>query len=436
MKQHDWNSLTDAERQALLTRPALADDAALKARVAEIVAEVRRDGDAALRRLTRTIDGIEIDAVEVSKDEIDAAERALSPAQRNAIRAAAANIEAFHRAQLPADLEVETAPGVRCERISRPIRRVGLYVPAGTAPLPSTALMLGIPARLAGCGTRILCSPPQRDGRVDAAVLFAARVAGVERVFRVGGAQAIAAMAYGTETVPKVDKIFGPGNTWVTAAKALVDADPNGAARDFPAGPSEVLVIADDTANAAFVASDLLSQAEHGVDSQVLLITTSRRLAQAVADEVERQKAKLSRRDALEGALSHSSIIVVDDLATAVSISNAYAPEHLILQVQRPRELLRSVEAAGSVFLGPWAPESVGDYCSGTNHVLPTYGYARRSSSLGVGDFMRSMTVQELTEDGLRRIGPIAETIAALEGLDAHARAVTARLDVIGRSAS
>ncbi|MFS8606531.1 MAG: histidinol dehydrogenase [Gammaproteobacteria bacterium] len=436
MKQHDWNSLTDAERQALLTRPALADDAALKARVAEIVAEVRRDGDAALRRLTRTIDGIEIDAVEVSKDEIDAAERALSPAQRNAIRAAAANIEAFHRAQLPADLEVETAPGVRCERISRPIRRVGLYVPAGTAPLPSTALMLGIPARLAGCETRILCSPPQRDGRVDAAVLFAARVAGVERVFRVGGAQAIAAMAYGTETVPKVDKIFGPGNTWVTAAKALVDADPNGAARDFPAGPSEVLVIADDTANAAFVASDLLSQAEHGVDSQVLLITTSRRLAQAVADEVERQKAKLSRRDALEGALSHSSIIVVDDLATAVSISNAYAPEHLILQVQRPRELLRSVEAAGSVFLGPWAPESVGDYCSGTNHVLPTYGYARRSSSLGVGDFMRSMTVQELTEDGLRRIGPIAETIAALEGLDAHARAVTARLDVIGRSAS
>jgi len=436
MKRYDWNSLTAAERQTLLARPALADDAALKARVAEIVAEVRRDGDAALRRLTRTIDGIEIDSIEVREDEIDAAEHALSPAQRDAIRAAAANIEAFHRAQLPADLEVETAPGVRCERVSRPIRRVGLYVPAGTAPLPSTALMLGIPARLAGCTTRILCSPPQRDGRVDAAVLFAARVAGVERVFRIGGAQAIAAMAYGTESVPKVDKIFGPGNTWVTAAKALVDADPGGAARDFPAGPSEVLVIADDTANAAFVASDLLSQAEHGVDSQVLLITTSRRLAQAVADEVERQKARLSRKDALEGALSHSSIIVVDDLATAVSISNAYAPEHLILQVERPRELLRSVEAAGSVFLGPWAPESVGDYCSGTNHVLPTYGYARRSSSLGVGDFMRSMTVQELTEDGLRRIGPIAETIAALEGLDAHARAVSERLDVIGRSAS
>ena len=433
MKQYDWSRLTDAERQALLARPALADDAALKARAAEIVAEVRRGGDDALRRLTRAIDGIEIDAIEVGDDELAAAERSLSPAQRDAIRAAAANIEAFHRAQLPEDLDVETAPGVRCERVSRPIRRVGLYVPAGTAPLPSTALMLGIPARLAGCTTRILCSPPQRDGRVDAAVLFAARVAGVERVFRIGGAHAVAAMAYGTESVPKVDKIFGPGSTWVTAAKDLVDADPNGAARDFPAGPSEVLVIADDTANAAFVASDLLSQAEHGVDSQVLLITTSRRVAEAAADEVARQKARLSRSEAVEGALSHSSIIVVDDLSTAIAISNEYAPEHLILQVERPRELLASVEAAGSVFLGPWSPESVGDYCSGTNHVLPTYGYARRSSSLGVGDFMRSMTVQELTEEGLRRIGPIAETIAELEGLDAHARAVAERLDVVGR---
>lgn len=436
MKQYDWSRLTDAERQALLARPALADDAALKARAAEIVAEVRRGGDDALRRLTRAIDGIEIDAIEVGDDELAAAERSLSPAQRDAIRAAAANIEAFHRAQLPEDLDVETAPGVRCERVSRPIRRVGLYVPAGTAPLPSTALMLGIPARLAGCTTRILCSPPQRDGRVDAAVLFAARVAGVERVFRIGGAHAVAAMAYGTESVPKVDKIFGPGSTWVTAAKDLVDADPNGAARDFPAGPSEVLVIADDTANAAFVASDLLSQAEHGVDSQVLLITTSRRVAEAAADEVARQKARLSRSEAVEGALSHSSIIVVDDLSTAIAISNEYAPEHLILQVERPRELLASVEAAGSVFLGPWSPESVGDYCSGTNHVLPTYGYARRSSSLGVGDFMRSMTVQELTEEGLRRIGPIAETIAELEGLDAHARAVAERLDVIGRGLS
>ena len=435
MKQYEWNALGEGERQALLRRPALAGDEALKARVAEIIAEVRRDGDAALRRLTREIDRIEIGALEVGDDEFDEAERSLTASQRDAIRTAARNIETFHRAQLPSDLVVDTAPGVRCERLSRPIRRVGLYVPAGTAPLPSTALMLGIPARLAGCETRILCSPPQRDGRVDPAVLFAARVAGVDRVFRIGGAQAIAAMAYGTESVPKVYKIFGPGNTWVTAAKALVDADPEGAARDFPAGPSEVLVIADDTASPAFVASDLLSQAEHGADSQVILITTSKRLAAAVAAEVDAQKAKLSRRETVDGALAHSSIIVVDDLATAVAISNAYAPEHLILQVEQPRELLAAVEAAGSVFLGPWSPESIGDYCSGTNHVLPTYGYARRSSSLGVGDFLRSMTVQELSADGFRTIGPIAETLAELEGLDAHARAVTTRLDVLGRDA-
>lgn len=435
MKQYDWKSLGEVERKALLARPALAGDDALQARVAEIIGEVRRDGDAALTRLTREIDGIEIGSLEVSPEEFDAAEAELTDAQREAIRAAARNIETFHRAQLPSALDIETAAGVRCERIYRPIRRVGLYVPAGTAPLPSSALMLGIPATLAGCDTRILCSPPQRDGRVNAAVLFAAKVAGVERVFRIGGAQAIAAMAYGTESVPKVYKIFGPGSTWVTAAKALVDADPQGAARDYPAGPSEVLVIADGSANPAFVASDLLSQAEHGADSQVLLITTSRELAQSVADEVERQRARLSRGSAVEGALEHSSIIVVDDLDTAIEISNRYAPEHLILQVERPRELLPSVDAAGSVFLGPWSPESVGDYCSGTNHVLPTYGYARRSSSLGVGDFLRSMTVQELSEDGLRNIGPVAETLAELEGLDAHARAVSLRLEVLGRSA-
>ncbi|HEX7080283.1 MAG TPA: histidinol dehydrogenase [Gammaproteobacteria bacterium] len=431
-----WGRLDDASRTALLRRPALAADDAQRARVAEIVAEVRRDGDAALRRLTREIDGVDVASLEVSRDEIEQAEAALTDAQRAAIQAAARNIETFHRAQVPADIDVETAAGVRCERVSRPIPRVGLYVPAGTAPLPSTALMLGIPARLAGCRTRILCSPPQPDGRVDAAVLHAARVAGVTRVFRVGGAQAIAAMAYGTETVPKVDKIFGPGNSWVTAAKALVDADPDGAARDFPAGPSEVLVIADETANAAFVAADLLSQAEHGADSQVLLVTTSANLAAQVAGEVAAQKARLTRREIVDAALAHSAAIVVDDLDTALAISNAYAPEHLILQVAHPREALSRVEAAGSVFLGPWAPESVGDYCSGTNHVLPTYGYARRSSGLGVGDFVRSMTVQELTSAGLAEIGPVAAALAELEGLDAHARAVTTRLDDLAGDAA
>jgi histidinol dehydrogenase len=308
-------------------------------------------------------------------------------------------------------------------------------VPAGNAPLPSTALMLGVPARLAGCATRLMCSPAQADGRVSAAVLYAARVAGVERVFKLGGAQAIAAMAYGTESVPKVDKIFGPGNTWVTEAKAQVDRDPDGAARDYPAGPSEVLVIADAGANAAFVAADLLSQAEHGADSQVLLVTTSMALAAAVAAEIDRQKARLLRRELVDGALSHSSVIVVGDLATAFEISNRYAPEHLILQIERPREWLPRVQAAGSVFLGPWTPESLGDYCSGTNHVLPTYGFARRYSSLGVADFLRSMTVQEVTIEGLQTIGPIANTLAALEGLDAHAWAVTERLNAIAANA-
>jgi histidinol dehydrogenase len=315
--------------------------------------------------------------------------------------------------------------------VSRAIEHVGLYVPAGTAPLPSTALMLGVPARLAACKTRVMCSPVQANGNVDPAVLYAARIAGVQRVFKVGGAQAVAAMAYGTATIPKVDKIFGPGSTWVTEAKAQVDRDPAGAARDYPAGPSEVLVIADAKANPVFVAADLLSQAEHGTDSQVLLITTSGELAVLVAAQVDAQKARLVRRDIVDGALAHSSAIVVDDLDTALEISNRYAPEHLILQVENARRWLPKVQAAGSVFLGPWTPESVGDYCSGTNHVLPTYGFARRYSSLGVNDFLRSMTVQELTVEGLQTIGPIAETLAALEGLDAHGWAVTERLSAI-----
>ena len=324
---------------------------------------------------------------------------------------------------------------MRCERVLRAIDSVGLYVPAGSAPLPSTALMLGIPASLAGCSLRVMCSPVQANGRVNAAVLYAARVAGVERVFKLGGAQAVAAMAYGTETVPKVEKIFGPGNTWVTEAKAQVDRDPLGAARDYPAGPSEVLVIADDKANPAFVAADLLSQAEHGADSQVLLVTTSSKLAEEALRAIESQKARLPRRSLVEGALAHSSVVVVDGVATAFEISNRYAPEHLILQIERPRDWLPRVRAAGSVFLGPWTPESVGDYCSGTNHVLPTYGFARRYSSLGVADFMRTMTVQELTLEGLRTIGPIATTLAALEGLDAHAWAVDERLASAAASA-
>ena len=428
MKTCIWQRLSPAERSAVLARPALGADAPLSAAVAEIVAQVRAKGDAALRELTAKLDRVELGAIEVGAEELAAAEAALTETQRAAIRAAAANIETFHRPQLPRAFAIDTVPGVRCERVIRPIESVGLYVPAGNAPLPSTALMLGVPARIAGCATRILCSPVQASGSVDPAVLYAARVAGIERVFKLGGAQAIAAMAYGTESVPKVDKIFGPGNTWVTEAKAQVDRDPAGAARDYPAGPSEVLVIADETANPKFVAADLLSQAEHGADSQVLLVTTSASLGEAVVAAVAAQKRRLTRSRLVDGALEHSSVMVVDDLATAFALSNRYAPEHLIVQVAAPRAWLDNVTAAGSVFLGPWTPESVGDYCSGTNHVLPTYGYARRYSSLGVADFVRSMTVQELSLDGLRAIGPIATTLAGLEGLDAHAWAVNERL--------
>ena len=431
MRIEIWQDLTAEGRRAVLARPALANDASLATRVAGIIERVRRDGDAALFDLTAKLDRVELASLEVGQTEFTTAGDRLSEVQRAAIRAAAANIETFHKPQVPAALAVDTAAGVRCERVSRPIESVGLYVPAGNAPLPSTALMLGVPARLAGCPVRILCTPPQADGRADPAVLYAALVSGVQRVFKLGGAQAIAALAYGTETVPKVDKVFGPGSVWVTEAKAQVDRDPYGAARDYPAGPSEVLVIADATANPVFVAADLLSQAEHGADSQVLLLTTSADLASAVAAQVESQKATLPRRGIVDGALGHSRAVVVADLAEAFEISNRYAPEHLILQIEQPRDWLPRVRAAGSVFLGPWTPETVGDYCSGTNHVLPTYGFARRYSSLGVADFLRSMTVQELTSDGLRAIGPIATTLAELEGLDAHARAVTRRLAAI-----
>jgi histidinol dehydrogenase len=431
MRIANWQSSSAEQQRKLLDRPALAKDANVAASVASIIERVRRDGDAALLDLTAKLDGVRLRAIEVGDTEIEASGARLTPAQRDAIEAAARNIETFHRLQLPVPIAVDTAKGVRCERVSRPIESVGLYVPAGSAPLPSTALMLGVPAKLAGCGTRVLCSPPQADGRVHAAVLYAAQVTGVQRVFKLGGAQAVAALAYGTETVPKVDKIFGPGNTWVTEAKAQVDRDPAGAARDYPAGPSEVLVIADASANAAFVASDLLSQAEHGVDSQVLLLTTSAELAAAVVAEIDKQKARLSRRAIVDGALASSSAIVIPDLVTAFAIANRYAPEHLILQIEKPRDWLLQVRNAGSVFLGPWTPESVGDYCSGTNHVLPTYGFARRYSSLGVGDFLRSMTVQELTIEGLQNIGPIATTLAELEGLDAHASAVNLRLEAV-----
>jgi histidinol dehydrogenase len=398
------------------------------AAVAEIIAEVRRDGDAALLRLTERLDGVRLDELRVSAAERAAAANALSAAERAAIRTAIDNISRFHGAQAAAPVRVETAPGVICERAVRPIRSVGLYVPAGSAPLPSTAMMLAVPARLAGCAVRVMCTPPGRDGRADPAVVHAAGLCGIEQILKIGGAQAIAAMAYGTETIPKVHKIFGPGNAWVTAAKQAVAADPAGAALDMPAGPSEVMVIADATADPRFVALDLLSQAEHGADSQVILVTCVEALVERVREEIRVALPSLGRRTVIERALAHSAAIVVASVIEAVEVANEYAPEHLILQVAEPRSLAELVESAGSVFLGPWTPESVGDYCSGTNHVLPTYGYARAYSGLSLADFQRRMTLQELSPDGLAGLAPTVITLAQLEGLDAHAAAVRARL--------
>ena len=424
----NWSSLSAEERRHALRRPVQQDAAATHERVREIISAVRARGDSALLEFTRRFDGVALAAIEVGTAEFAAAETALDAEQRRAIDRAIANVRRFHEAQVGPALRVETEAGVVCERQFRPIDAVGLYVPAGVAPLPSAAIMLAVPARIAGCPTRIICTPPRRDGTADPAVLMIANLCGVRRVFKLGGAQAIAAMAYGTQSVPKVDKIFGPGNSWVTAAKLQVANDPEGAALDLPAGPSEVLVVADATARAEFVAADLLAQAEHSADAQVVLVTASSALAEATAAEVETQMQRLGRIDTLRRSIEHARLFVVDTIDTAIEVSNAYAPEHLILQVANAREWLPKVRNAGSVFLGAWTPETIGDYCSGTNHVLPTYGFARAYSGLSLHDFVRRMTVQELTSDGLRELGPTAITLAALEGLDAHANAVRVRL--------
>jgi histidinol dehydrogenase len=431
MKSLDWRALDEAGRSQALARPAQSRADEVRGGVERIVAAVRQDGDTALRELSAKYDRCTLDAIEVSGAEFAAAEAALDAGLKAAIREAAARIELFHRAAAPQPVAVDTAPGVRVERMLRAVSRVGLYVPAGSAPLPSTALMLGLPARIAGCREVVLCSPARADGRCDEAVLHAAQLAGVHKVFKLGGAQAIAAMAYGTRSVPKCDKLFGPGNAWVTEAKLQVSSDPDGAAIDMPAGPSEVLVIADAGANPVFVAADLLSQAEHGPDSQVILLSDSAQLIEHVEREVERQCASLPRADIARQALAQSRLIEVDSLAQAVEVSNRYAPEHLILQVAEPRALLEGIDSAGSIFLGPWAPESVGDYCSGSNHVLPTYGYARSYSGVSVASYQKQISVQEVSAEGLRHIGTCTATLAAAEQLEAHRRAVTLRLEAL-----
>jgi histidinol dehydrogenase len=370
-----------------------------------------------------------LQSLRVTDEEFANAESSVSPEAKTAIDTAISNVRRFHEAQTPAEIDLFVCPGVRCERRNQAIDAVGLYVPAGSAPLPSAAIMLTVPAAIAACPVRILCTPADENGNVNAATLVAAQRSGITAAFKIGGAQAIAAMAYGTATVPKVDRVFGPGNAWVTAAKTLVAGDPSGASIDMPAGPSEVLIIADDTANPTFVAADLLSQAEHGEDSQVMLITTSQWVADSTIHEAEVQLSRLPRQSIARAALHRSHVILADNIPAAIDISNRYAPEHLILQIENPRAMLDRVRNAGSVFLGCWSPESVGDYCSGTNHVLPTYGTARTYSGLGVEQFMRHMTVQELTKDGLRLLAPTVIELATLESLDAHAQAVRVRLD-------
>jgi histidinol dehydrogenase len=419
-----------ASWDALLKRPSF-DVTQLFATVGAVVEQVRTRGDAALRDYELQFDKVSLDSFLVSDEEFYEAAGLVGAPLKEAIRLAKANIERFHRAQAFSTIRVETAPGVVCEQKSVPIERVGLYVPGGTAPLFSTVLMLATPAQIAGCKEVILCTPPARDGRINPAILYAARLAGVQKVYKLGGSQAIAAMACGTESVPRVDKIFGPGNQYVTAAKQLVSL--TDVAIDMPAGPSEVEVLADKSANAAFVAADLLSQAEHGADSQVVLVSTDEDLLVRVQDELEQQLSALPRRDIAEKALAHSVLILVHDMDEAVDLTNRYAPEHLVVATERYRDVAARITHAGSVFLGPYSCESAGDYASGTNHTLPTKGYARAYSGLCLDSFMRKMTLQELTPEGVCSIGPAVVAMAGAEQLEAHKRAMEIRLNQVNK---
>ena len=387
---------------------------------------MRTEGDKAVIEYEATFDKAELTSLAVTNEELEEGVALVSEELKAAISLAKQNIERFHAAQKFVGKKVETMPGVTCWQKAVGIEKVGLYIPGGTAPLFSTVLMLAVPAKIAGCKDIILCTPPDSKGKIHPAILFAARLAGVDRIFKAGGVQAIAAMAYGTESIPKVYKIFGPGNQYVTAAKQLVSL--RDVAIDMPAGPSEVEVLADDSANPVFVAADLLSQAEHGVDSQAILITTSERLQAAVVEEVERQLAELPRREIAEKSLANSKLILVNDMDEAVELTNEYAPEHLIVETSDYMEVAERVVNAGSVFLGSFSPESAGDYASGTNHTLPTNGYAKAYSGVSLDSFIRKITFQEICSDGMKAIGPAIETMAANEQLDAHKNAVTVRL--------
>lgn len=424
-----WSTLNEAERQQILSRPAIADNETLSQQVTEIIANVKNNGDQALYQLTEKFDGVALTTLRVSAEKIAAAKLALSSKRLKAIETAYGQIKRFHQAQIPQDIEVETTPGVRCVLKSESIESVGLYIPAGSAPLPSTVLMLGVPAQIAGCSRTVLVCPPNKNGQLANEILVAADLCNIDEIYTVGGAQACAALAYGTQSIAAVNKVFGPGNRFVTEAKKQLSQQVPGFAIDMPAGPSEVLVIGDNDSDAAFIAADLLSQAEHGPDSQVILLSNSESLLVNVDIELQKQVALLSRKKIALEALEQSRLILTKDLAQAVEVSNQYGPEHLILQTTEPQKLLTSLRNAGSIFVGPYTPESAGDYASGTNHVLPTYGYSKVISSLSLADFSRRYTVQEITRNGLASLAECIIELTDAEGLDGHQRAVTIRLE-------
>jgi len=425
----NWQEISEQQKTDALARPAIADNALLSTQVANILSQVQKQGDKSLFALTEQFDGIALSTLKVTAEQVQEARLALTEKRLKAINTAYTQIKSFHSAQKFEDVFVETCPGVRCTLKTEAIESVGLYIPAGTAPLPSTVLMLGVPAQITGCDRTVLVCPPDKEGRLANEILVAAELCGITEIYTIGGAQAIAALAYGTETIAPVNKVFGPGNRYVTEAKKQLSQQVAGFAIDMPAGPSEVLVLADKDANPAFIAADLLSQAEHGADSQVILLTDSASLIDSVSLELTKQVAVLSRRETAEKALKQSRLILTKDLSQAAEVSNRYGPEHLIVQTENSQELLKSLRNAGSIFVGAYTPESAGDYASGTNHVLPTYGYSKVVSSLSLADFSRRYTVQEISKTGLSNLAECIIELTDAEGLDAHQRAVTIRLE-------
>ncbi|MGD8415397.1 MAG: histidinol dehydrogenase [Candidatus Latescibacterota bacterium] len=422
----DWPDLS--------VRPEAASAPAIEDRVREILNDVRQNGDAAVRRLTHEIDGVSLDDLRVEKADIDAAVAEIDSDLKTAIQTAIRNVKTFHESQMPVDATVEIQPGITCWRRRTPITPIGIYVPGGTAPLFSTTVMLAVPAKIAGCRNMVLCTPPSADGSVHPVILATAGILGLTTVFKIGGAQAIGAMAYGTESVPRVNKIFGPGNSWVTTAKRFVSS--KGIPIDLPAGPTELLILADESADIEFVAADVLAQAEHGPDSQVVVVTWSNELSNSLPGEIDRQLKDLPRRDIAEKAVENSRLVVLDDADEAVAFANEYAPEHLSLQCSRANYYAKLIENAGSVFVGHLTPEALGDYASGTNHTLPTSGYARAWGGVSVDSFCKYITFQRASADGLKALGPIVETLAVNESLDGHARSVRIRLENVERPTS